>query len=63
MCTSTKRHFITCIVIVSVFFLFIDEGGGRGFSNSTYIEGWRRSKNKLKQTDDKKSRKLERIFF
>ena len=21
------------------FFLFIDEGGGRGFNNSTYIEG------------------------
>ena len=30
VCTSTKRHFITGIVTISIFFLFIDEEEGEG---------------------------------
>ena len=41
VCTSTKRHFITCVVIVSIFFLFIDEVEVRGLNNSIYIDEMR----------------------
>ena len=61
--TSVYKYKKTFYNYFDFFFLFIDEGGRRGINNSTYIEGWRRSKNKLKRTNDKKSRKLERIFF
>ena len=62
MCTSTKRHFITCIAIVAISFLFIDEMEGGGLNNSTYIEERVEVKTKKnKKTDGKKN--LREYFF
>ena len=65
MCASTKRHFITCIVIVSIFFFFSLMKGRRGEDGSLMapiskggVEVKTNQNESMKNTEN-----LERIFF
>ena len=66
MCASTKRHFITCIVIVSIFFFFFSLMKGRRGEEGSLMARISKGGVEVKTNQNesmKNTENLERIFF